>query len=257
MLARLILSLWLVALAPIWPAAAHAEAVKRVVSLNLCTDQWLVLLAPEKVAALSPLARDPALSFVAAEAAGLPSIRASAEAVMELHPDLVLGARFGARTTLALLERAGLRVERVDLPTDFPGIRVALRTTAALLGVPERASPLIAAMNAALPPPGPPIKALVWEPRGWTSGPGELMDAVVRAAGMVDVGSGGRVGLEALLRHPPALLVLSEATAGDSLATEMPRHPAVRGIPVRAIPTRLTICPIPFTVEAVRILTRR
>ena len=36
-----------------------------VVSLNLCTDQMLVLLAPEKVAALSPLARDPALSFVA------------------------------------------------------------------------------------------------------------------------------------------------------------------------------------------------
>jgi iron complex transport system substrate-binding protein len=241
-------------LAATWPAQGVAQT--RVVSLNLCTDQWLVLLAPEKVAGLSPLARDPALSFVAAKAARLPIVRASAEAVMDLHPDLILGARFGARTTLALLERAGLRVERLDLPVDFPGIRTALRGTAALLGVPGRAAPLIDAMDAALPPPGPPIEALVWEPRGWTEGPGGLMDAVVRAAGMVNIGSGGRVGLEALLRHPPAVLVLPEAVAGVSLATEMLRHPAVRGIPVRSIPTRLTICPVPFTAEAVERLVR-
>jgi iron complex transport system substrate-binding protein len=236
----------------------RSQADERVVSLNLCTDQWLVLLAPEKVAGLSPLARDPALSFVAEAAAGLPVVRASAEAVMDRHPDLVLGARFGAQTTLALLERAGLRVERLDIPTDFPGIRVALHAVATLLGVPERAGPLIAAMDAALPPPrfptAEPIRVLVWEPRGWTSGPGTMMDAVVRAAGMVDAGSGGRVGLEALLRHQPDLLVLPEGTAGASLATEMLRHPAVRGIPVRSIPTPLTICPGPFTAEAVAML---
>jgi iron complex transport system substrate-binding protein len=41
--------------------AAPAHAGQRVVSLNLCTDQMLVLLAPEQVVALSPLARDPTL----------------------------------------------------------------------------------------------------------------------------------------------------------------------------------------------------
>jgi iron complex transport system substrate-binding protein len=231
-------------------------AVERVVSLNLCTDQWLVLLAPEKVAGLSPLARDPALSFVAARASGLPMVRPSAEAVMQLHPDLILGARYGAVTTLALLERAGSRVERIDLPVDFPGIRAAIRTTAALLDVPERADPMISAMDAALPAPGPPVEALIWEPRGWTSGPGELMDAVVRAAGMVNAGSGAQVGLEALLRHPPEVLVLQVAEAGASLATEMLDHPAVRGVPVRTIPTPLTICAGPITARAVALLVR-
>jgi iron complex transport system substrate-binding protein len=247
---RLCLTLCCALLLPV-----RGQAAERVVSLNLCTDQWLVLLAPERVAGLSPLARDPALSFVAAAAAGLPVVRASAEAVMERHPDLVLGARFGAQTTLALLERAGLRVERFDMPTDFAGIRAALRAVAVTLGVPARADPLIAAMDAALPPAQPagakPLRALVWEPRGWTSGPGTIMDAVVRAAGMVDTGSGRRVGLEALLRHPPDVLVLPEAAAGASLATEMLRHPAVRGIPVRTIPAVLTICPGPFTAQAV------
>jgi len=243
-----------------WLQPAYSQAADRVVSLNLCTDQWLVLLAPEKDVGLSPLARDPSLSFVAATAARLPVVRASAEAVLDLHPDLVLGARFGAQTTLGLLERAGLRVERLDMPTDFPGIRSALRATATLLGVPARAAALIAAMDAALPQPqaaeGRPIRALVWEPRGWTAGPGTMMDAVVRAAGMVDAGSGGRVDLEALLRHPPDVLVLPEAAAGASLATEMPRHPAVRGIPVRSIPTALTICPGPYTADAVARLQR-
>ena len=225
--------------------------MERVVSLNLCTDQRLVLLAPEKVAALSPLAHDPALSFVAEQAAALPMVRPSAEAVMALRPDLVLGGQFGARTTLALLERAGVPVARIDTPQDFPGIRAGLRATAALLGVPDRAEPLLAAMDAALPPPGPPVTALVWEPRGWTSGPGGLMDAVLRAAGLTNMGSGGRIGLEAVLRHPPALLVLSESTAGASLATALLSHPALRGIPARLIPTPLRICPGPFTARAV------
>ena len=227
-------------------------AMERVVSLNLCTDQWLVLLAPEKVAALSPLAHDPALSFVAEQAAALPMVRASAEAVMALRPDLVLGGKFGARTTLALLERAGVPVARIDTPQDFPGIRAGLRAAAALLGVPDRAEPLLAAMDAALPPPpGPPRAALVWEPRGWTSGPGGLMDAVLRAAGLTNMGSGGRIGLEALLRHPPALLVLPQNTAGASLATAVLAHPALRDIPARLIPAPLRICPGPFTAEAV------
>jgi iron complex transport system substrate-binding protein len=236
-----------------WPA--RSQGPERVVSLNLCPDQWLVLLAPEKVSGLSPLARDPALPFVADAAARQPVVPASAEAVVDRHPDLVLGARFGAQTTLGLLERAGMRVEKLDIPTDFPAIRAALRATAALLGVPGRAAPLIAAMDAALPPPqtrrGPPIRALVWEQRGWTSGAGTIMGAVVRAAGMVNAGSGGRVGLQALLRHPPDLLVLPDAAGGVSLATEMLAHPAVRGIPVRTILTPLTICPGPFTAAAV------
>src|SRR5262245_39502286 len=100
-----------------------AAAPERVVSLNLCTDQMLVLLAPEKVAALSPLARDPALSFVAPQAASLPTVRVSAEAVLRLHPDLVLAARYGAQTVLALLQREGVPILHTDLPQDFAGIR--------------------------------------------------------------------------------------------------------------------------------------
>jgi len=72
-------------------AAPAAAAPQRVVSLNLCADQFLVLVLPrERIAALSPLAEDPTLSAVAEQARGLPRVRPAAEAVLPLKPDLAV-----------------------------------------------------------------------------------------------------------------------------------------------------------------------
>jgi iron complex transport system substrate-binding protein len=239
--------------------AAPAQAHRRVVSLNLCTDQMLVLLAPEQVAALSSLARDPALSFVAKQAATMPVTRASAEAVLRLHPDLVLAAPYGAQTTLGLLEEQGVKVVRIGLPTDFAGIRAETRKLAALLGVPARGEALIAAMDAklaALEPHPHPLRALVWQPRGYTAGPGSLADAVLKAAGLTDIGTGRQVGLEALLGLRPDLLVLPAPARFPSLATELLDHPATEDIPRRFVPPKLTICAGPWTADAAVMLDR-
>jgi iron complex transport system substrate-binding protein len=239
----------------------RAWAAERVVSLNLCTDQWLMLLAPEKALALSSLSRDPVLSAVASAAAAKPQVRASAEAVLALRPDLVLGVPFSATATLDMLERLGVPVARVPLPTDFPGIRATLRAVAARLDAADRAEALIAAMDAAAPPPPhtpeSPATALVWEPRGLTAGPDDLMHAVLARAGLTDAGRGQRVGIEALARSQPDLLVMPDYGQAPSLATEMRTHPAIRAIPARMIPAALTICPGPFTMDAVRLLTER
>lgn len=248
----------LCAAAVILPCLA-ANGADRVVSLNLCTDQMLVLLAPEKVAALSPLARDPALSFVAREAAHLPVVRASAEAVLHLHPDLVLAAPFGAQTTLALLAQEGTPILRVDLPQDFDGIREQTRRLADVLGVPQRGKALLAAMDASLDDlPHPPnlVHALAWEPRGLTAGPDTLMGAVLRSAGFANMSDGRHVGLEALLRRPPDLLVVPAAPEYPSLASALLDHPALAGLRRRAIPPPLTICAGPFTAQAAALLAR-
>ncbi|MBV9736505.1 MAG: ABC transporter substrate-binding protein [Acidisphaera sp.] len=245
------------AIALLLALAAPARAAERVVSLNLCTDQMLVLLAPEKVAGLTPLARDPALSYVAAQAAGLPVVRPSAEAVLGRRPDLVLATSFAAQTTLALLEQSGLTVLRVGLPADFPVIRAQTRHLAAALGVAERGEALIARMDATLAlaaPRLPPVRAVLWGARGYAAGPGTLGDAVLRAAGLEDAGAGGRLDLEALVAHPPDLLVVPTAPRFPSLATALLDHPATSGITRVAIPPALLICGGPFTARAVRLL---
>lgn len=239
--------------------ALPAGATERVVSLNLCTDQLLTLLAPEQVAGLTPLARDPALSFVAAQAAALPVVRPAAEAVLRLHPDLVLAARWGAQAVLALLETEGLRVLRLDLPQDFAGIRAQTRALAAILGVPARGEALVAAMDATLaglPQPAHPLSVVAWQPRGYTAGPGSLMDAVLRAAGLHNVADGGHLGLEALLRNPPDLLVTPADPGFPSLATDLLDHPALRHLPRRTSPPALTLCAGPFTAAAAAMLAR-
>ncbi|MBO0710579.1 MAG: ABC transporter substrate-binding protein [Acetobacteraceae bacterium] len=249
----------LAAIAVLGLAPPSASAARRVVSLNLCTDQYLVLLAPEQIAALSPLSRDPALSFVAAGASRFPQTRASAEAVLRLAPDLVLAAPFGAQSTLALLEAEGVTVERIGLAQDFAAIRRETRQLATRLGEQARGEALVSAMDARLasiPHKTHPIRALIWEPRGYTAGAGSLGDAVLRAAGLENVGSGGRIGLETLLSVQPDVLVLPSPDRAPSLATELLDHPATQAIPRRFIPPSLTICAGPWTAEAAILLAR-
>lgn len=287
--------------APASAAPDHAGRPDRVVSLNLCADQLLVLLAPERVAALSTLSRDPALSHVAPRAAALPQVRADAEAVLRLRPGLVLAGRHGAQATVALLERRGVPVLRLDLPASFDAIRAQLREVAAALGVPERGEVLVRDMDARLaalphgrgPPaapmaggrtatvhgpsapnepdglgstpraedsaiagPAPAPRALLWGARGWTSGPGTLGDAVLRAAGFENAGTDGMVGLEALLSRPPDVLATAQAPTFPSLATDLLHHPALAALPRRTVPPATLICAGPFSVLATEMLAR-
>ncbi|MDE2574137.1 MAG: ABC transporter substrate-binding protein [Rhodospirillales bacterium] len=237
------------------PLAARAGDV---VSMNLCTDDYLVLLAPERIAALSPLARDPSLSVVAAQARHLPWVRADGEAVMNLHPSLVLAAPYGAQTTVAVLEGLGVRIERIALAQDFAAIRKETRRLAALLGVPARGESLIAAMDQDLSGvrTGRKLRALALAPRGYAAGPGTLEDSVLRAAGLDDIGRGGRLGLEAILAARPQLLVVADAPGFPSLATDMLTHPILAAIPRRALPPALLACAGPWSAAAVAMLAR-
>ncbi|MGH6782919.1 MAG: ABC transporter substrate-binding protein, partial [Sphingomonadaceae bacterium] len=70
-------------------ASLPAEArPQRIVSLNLCADQYLMALAdPQQIAALTPFARDPDMSAGAAMARKLPVARGHAEEVLARNPD--------------------------------------------------------------------------------------------------------------------------------------------------------------------------
>ncbi len=217
-----------------------------------------MLLAPEQVLALEPLARDPALSFVAGLALRLPTVRADAESVLRLHPDLVLAGRYGAQTTVALLRARGLRVVQFDEPESFAQIGAQVMQAAGLLGVPERGQALVADMwrrLAALRPRHG--SAVMWQAGGWTAGPGSLADAALRAAGLSDSGTGGRMGIEALLARKPDLLVVEAAPRTPSMATDLARHPALAGFARVEVPAPLLICGGPFSVSAAELLARR
>jgi iron complex transport system substrate-binding protein len=246
-------------------AGAAAAKPARVVSLNLCADQFVVALAERgRIAALSPLAADPAFSAVAAEAAGIPRVRPIAEEVLPLDPDLAVVGPWGATRVAALLEARGVAVLRLDLAEEFDAILRHLRAVAAALGERDRGERLAAAIGrelAALPPPADPRRALVWQARGFVPGRGTLADAVLRAAGLVNAApfaGYGFVSLERLLADPPDLLVTAPAAGPPSLSEALLEHPALAraAIPRARIDPAWLACGGPQTVRAAAALAR-
>ncbi len=233
-------------------------ASARVVSLNLCTDDLLVQLAPNAVTALSPLARDPTLSVVARQAASFPQVQPDAEAVLALHPDVVLAGAYGAQAVLTVLRRRGIRVVQVAEPNDFAGVAAQVTQVAAVLGVPARGAALVAGMyyRLATVAPRPRGRAILWEARGFSAGPGSFGDAVLRAAGFTNMGTGGQMGIEALIAHPPDWLITASAPAFPSMATDMLAHPALARIRRITFDPALLACAGPWSAAAVAGLAR-
>jgi iron complex transport system substrate-binding protein len=205
---------------------------------------------------LSPLGRDPSLSVVAVDALKLPAVRPDAEAVLALRPDLVLAGRYGAQAVVALVRDRGVRVVQVDEKQDFAGVADEVASVADVLGVKARGAAMVASMWARLAAvvPAHRGRAIFWQARGFTAGPGSFADVVLRKAGFVDVGTGGQMSVEALATHPPDVLITEAAPAYPSLATDMVLHPALAFIARRSVDPALLACPGPWSVGAVEAL---
>jgi len=249
-------------------ALAHPALARprRIVSIDLCADQYLLALAdPAQIAGLSQFARDPALSFSYARARAFRPVRGTAEDILPLKPDLVLGSPSHGYQTRALLRRFGVRVIGMGLVHDFAGIVAETRRIAAAIGQPARGAALIARMRAALatvpPPAGRAPLAVHYQRRGYVTGPGTLMDDIMRRAGLDNLagrlrtGALAHVDLETILVSRPDYIVLTTdpARARDWGALLL-HHPALaQGFRGRMlyIPDRLTVCGGPSYPAAV------
>ncbi|MGU3537590.1 ABC transporter substrate-binding protein [Methylobacterium sp. A54F] len=247
-------------------AAGTAETPVRVVSMNLCADELVLRLADrDQVLAVTYLARDPRGSTVAAEAAGLPVTRGLTEEVVALRPDLVIAGAFTTRATVGMLKRVGSPVLELGVPADLDGVRGQIRQVAEALGHPERGEALVADLDARLASVTPairPLRALVMRPNAFTVAPGGLGDALIRAAGLVNVAAEigrdrfGQVPLEAAAMADADLIVVDEAAPGaPSLADTLLHHPVFRALAREhrtvAIPNRYWTCPGPQVAEVV------
>lgn len=245
----------------------HATAAPvRVVSMNLCADELVLRLADrDQVLAVTYLARDPRGSTVASEAVGLPVTRGLTEEVVALRPDLVIAGAFTTRTTVGMLKRVGAPVLELGVPADLDGVRAQIRQVAAALGHPERGEAMVGKLDARLAsiePATRPLRALVMRPNAFTVAPGGLGDALIRAAGLVNVAAEigrdrfGQVPLEAAALANADLIIVDEgAPNSPSLADTLLHHPVFRVLAREHltvdIPNRLWTCPGPQVAEVV------
>jgi iron complex transport system substrate-binding protein len=247
-------------------SASLAAAPRRVVSFNLCADQLVLALADrEQIAGLSPYAADPMLSIVAGKAKEFRRLDWQAESTIPLNPDLVFVGSWDRPATRRMLQRLGFRVVAVDLVADLDAAKAQIRDVAALLGHPERAAPLLAALDearqrvrAAADPSF--ATALVVERGGYIAGSDTLVSTLLKEAGLTPPrgaprGYGGFLPLERLLTLQPDLLFIKDPPrAPQDQGSLYFTHPALEALyPPRrriALPTRFTMCGGPALVAA-------
>lgn len=250
-------------------AAAHARP-QRIVSTNVCADQLVLLLAdPADIASVSSLAVDAEVSNLAEKARGHKLNHARAEEIIRLAPDLVVGDVQTGRHANALARSIGVPVHLVDWPTSLSDVDRIIRKLGAVIGQDDRAGEVVAAMHARMGPRrASTVTALVYEPNGLTTGTGTLSDDVLshaglrNIAGMLTGNAYGAVPLEAVVAHPPRLLVMDESySASSSRAQALLRHPAFARLAntttIHRMPSRLWLCPGPWVADAVVALAAR
>jgi iron complex transport system substrate-binding protein len=238
------LAMALAVLALASPAPAEgAPKPRRIASLNVCTDQLVLMLgARERLVSVTFLAADPSSSALAEEARGLRLNRGRAEEILPLAPDLVLAGDTAATPTVALLTRLKRRVVVVPLALTLADIPRNIETLAGAIGEEAKGRRMIARFREALarlirdasPPPGPKPVALLVGPNGVTSGEDSLTGAIIAAAGFANGAAGlglsgvGRLPLERVIGANPDLLILSSLKVEHpSLAGGFIRHPAL------------------------------
>jgi iron complex transport system substrate-binding protein len=248
-----------------------ATPPQRVVSTNLCADQLVLGLLPRaRIAAVSPLAADPALSAAHRQAEGIPVVRQSAEDVIRQHPDLVVAGSFREQKAAEIVARQGIAVHRLPSPDGLTETAVMIRALAARLEVPEAGEAMVARLTADLADARTkgPINAqtaLIWRPNGYTSGQksvsGEILEAVgySNLAGSLGVVRGGAVSVEAVLAAKPNVLVIDDhMNTATSRAQAIVTHPALAASTAERVrvPTAAWICAGPSLAAAATALVR-
>jgi iron complex transport system substrate-binding protein len=248
------------------PAVPRADAVQRVVSLNLCTDELLLRLAPEKVASVTWLSRSPSGSNVADLAERVPINYGLAEQVIAAEPDLVLAGTFTTRIAVGMLKRTSIPIVEFDVPRSFDEVRRQIRDVAALIQAEDKGRALIdeidrrvAAVSGKQRSMRP--TAVVLNPNGATVGQGSLADQVMTAAGLDNMAAKlrtdnyGQIPLEVVALHMVDVLIVSAARDGPpAMATEALRHPILQHLKhtkIVVMPGRLWNCGGPGVAEAV------
>lgn len=256
-------------------SATLAMAGEGIVSLNVCADQYLLTTrARDHIRSLSYFADDPALSWQAQAAHGLPRNSGHGETLVRHPPAMVIAGRHDPRAKLDMLSQHGVKLAYI---TPWHGIahgRDEIRAVTAALGVPLEGEALITRIDAALARAKGaairPATVLRLHRRGYVAPGDNLMADIIAATGLIDQGiqsgfQGGVLPVERIIALRPDYLVMNAGSADESdQGAALLAHPALAKLypPDRRIliPALLSVCEGPSTpdlIDAVADAVRR
>ncbi|HEX5421201.1 MAG TPA: ABC transporter substrate-binding protein [Gammaproteobacteria bacterium] len=263
------------ALAPTGHAGAGEprHELPKVASINLCTDQLVLLLADdEQILTLSWLSADPEESMLAARAAEFPPNYGTAEEMLRFDPNVIVAGTLTSAFTRALLERLGYRVVEIAPAASVADIAANIEQVAAAIGQRARGAAVVAALEkrrAELERAGAGrrVGAVVLRPGGFTVGRHTLAQELMSIAGLDNLAADrgldrwGSLSIETLLRARPALLILTDYRRGEaSLANTVFAHPALHDLAAHTaslvVPAAEWGCGLPQSLDSAAAMER-
>jgi iron complex transport system substrate-binding protein len=233
-------------------------------SLNICTDQLLLALVPERrIASVTFMAREPQPLRLWPQAARVSLNYGSAEEVLAAKPDLVLTGPFMPALTRQLLERSGARIVEVPLAEDFDQIAAVTRHVAKALHAEARGEVLVAHMREDLRAmaklrPARPITVAQWGNGGHVPGQSGLYGAVLAEVGARSITQGDSFyDVEGLLAGRPQALLFADTYAGmATMRADQNDHPALKSRIPRVSYSSFYGCGVPQVAAAALKLQR-
>lgn len=236
------------------------RAPQRIVSLTLASDVLLArMVSVERVVGVTSLVDDAQYSSATGHyPASIPRVRANAEALLALQPDLVIVAPYSSPETVRVLVSAGVPVLRLFEVNALGDIAACAELLSRAVGADEAFASMRREMNAAhasnAQPPAPAARprVLFLSADGYTHGEGTLIDDMLHTAGATNVArelhlhGHQRAPLEAIIEAAPEVLLLPAANDADAASTldiAMPLlrsalpHARIASLPSRALET--------------------
>lgn len=240
-----------------------AAPPQRIMSLKICTDELLMdLVPPSRIASITFLSREKAALKLWPEAAEIPVNHNSAEEVLATHPDLVLTDTFTTPEMRRVLAQSGAKVVEVPPAESFGQIRAVTRLVGDAVGARPRADALIAKMESTLrglaaTKPSRPIRVMGWGGGGFVPGRESLFNAVLTAAGGIDIaGRDGYFDVESLIAaRPDVLLYGDDYIDTPSLRMDQNAHPVLLKLYRHrriVYPAALFNCGVPQSADAAK-----
>jgi iron complex transport system substrate-binding protein len=224
-------------------ATARTDGLNRTVKLK-GTPQRIVSLAPSNTEILfavgagkQVLGRD-SFSDYPPDAKSLQDIGGSmgkydVEAILALHPDLVLAGEINTPEMVNSLQQLGLAVYYLPNPTTLEGMFANLETVGQLTGHGSTAAALVDSLKKRVAAVDAKIMPLNYAPsvyyeldatdptKPYTAGPGTFVDLLITRAGGVNIGKGltsqwAQISLEQLVVSDPAIIILGDSAYGTS-----------------------------------------
>lgn len=265
---------------PAFVSVSAPNKPTRLISINPCIDAILKEVAdPSQILAISRYSQEAnATSVDLAWAHRFASTSGTAEEIIAAAPDLVFAGVPSAPHMVAALQRLGVPLVQIPMPETIAQSRQQIIKIARLIGQPQRAQSLLAAIDSAVAraesrvatrhrlqgldipknhPQNPDTQenldiqeeALIWQEGGLVPGAGSLADDLLRTAGYRNasrrygLAKWDSLPLESLIAAPPSRIFTLMDIGAPSAYLGM--HPALRRA-VRAKKTTLSNYPRPL-----------